>query len=65
MKTPPSNPEFERFTAAVSAVLKVKPSELKERMTNQRESGKRLPKGSASLSPAVSEVVRSVAIKPV
>jgi hypothetical protein len=59
MKKPPESPEFDRFTAALNAVLKVSPTELDKRETAQKERGKRLSKGSACLSPAASELLRS------
>ena len=59
MKTPPDTPEFTRFTAAVSDILKVSPDEMKTRIEAHKESGKRLSKGSASLSPAASAKLRS------
>ncbi len=59
MKTPPATPEFARFTSAVADILKVSPREMKIRMEAQKESGKRLSKGSASLSPRVAAKLRS------
>ena len=57
MKTPPSNPEFARFTIATRDILKVSPEQMKERDSDQKDSGKRLSKGSACLSPAASELL--------
>jgi hypothetical protein len=59
MKTPPATPEFARFTAAVSDILKVSKSEMNMRIEAHRESGKRLSKGSSSLAPAVAAKLRS------
>jgi hypothetical protein len=50
MKTPPANPEFTRFTAALREVLKVSPEEIEQREEAHKESGKRLSKGSACLA---------------
>jgi hypothetical protein len=58
MKTPPDTPEFARFTTAVSDILKVSKTEMHTRMEAHRESGKRLSKGSSSLSPAVASKLR-------
>jgi hypothetical protein len=58
MKPAPKTPEFDRFTAAVSDVLKISKSELQRRIETQKESGKRLSKG-ASLGSAASSKVRS------
>lgn len=44
MKTPPSNPEFERFTDAMRSLMKVSKTEISERMKAQR----RKPGASAS-----------------
>jgi hypothetical protein len=59
MKTPPANPEFSRFTTAMKDVLNISPNEMKAREAAHKESGKRLPKGSACLSPVASELLRS------
>jgi predicted Co/Zn/Cd cation transporter (cation efflux family) len=59
MKTPPATPEFAKFASAMRDILKVSPSEMKTRIDAHRESGKRLSKGSASLSPAVAAKLRS------
>lgn len=59
MKTPPSSPEFERFTAAVSQIVRVSPSEMQTQTAVKKQSGKRLSKGASSLSPAASEAIRS------
>jgi hypothetical protein len=59
MKTPPATPEFARFTTAVRDILKVSKPELQARMQAQKEIGKRLSKGSSSLSPAASAKLRS------
>jgi hypothetical protein len=64
MKTPPATPEFARFTTAVSDILKVSKTEMQTRMEAQRESGKRLSKGSSSLAPAASAKLRSSVSKP-
>ena len=64
MKTPPSNPEFTRFTAAVKDILKVSPSVMENREAAKKESGKRLPKGSACLDSDVSELLRASFAKP-
>jgi hypothetical protein len=58
MKTPPSTPEFSRFTLAVRDILKVSKGEMQTRMATQKESGKRLSKG-ASLGSAASSRIRS------
>jgi hypothetical protein len=58
MKTPPSNPEFARFTRAMRDIMKVSKGELQKRIEAQKESGKRLSKG-ASLGSAASSKVRS------
>jgi hypothetical protein len=59
MKTPPDTPEFARFTAAMRDILKVSKSEIEKRMETQKESGKRLSKGSSSLGSAASSKIRS------
>jgi hypothetical protein len=59
MKTPPSGPEFSRFTSAMRDILKVSKSEMENRIEAQKESGKRLSKGSSSLGSAASSKVRS------
>jgi hypothetical protein len=59
MKTPPDTPEFARFTTAVRDILKVSKGEMQTRMDAHRESGKRLSKGSSSLSPAAALKIRS------
>jgi len=64
MKPPPVTPEFAKFTSALRDILKVKPDELRTRTAAKKESGKRLSKASASLDPAVSEVLRSATSKP-
>jgi len=58
MKTPPTTPEFARFTNAVRDVLKVSKGEMKTRIEAHKESGKRLSKG-ASLGSAASSKIRS------
>jgi hypothetical protein len=58
MKKPPSNLEFERFSSALSDILKVSKGEMQERTESHKESGKRLSKG-ASLAPGVSAKIRS------
>jgi hypothetical protein len=59
MKKPPSTPEFARFTTAMRDILKVSKGEMETRIEAQRESGKRLSKGSSSLGSAVSSKIRS------
>jgi hypothetical protein len=59
MKTPPDTPEFSRFTTAMRDILKVSKSEMQTRIDTQKESGKRLSKGSSSLGSAASSKVRS------
>jgi hypothetical protein len=59
MKIPPDTPEFARFTSAVRDILKVSKGEMQTRIEAQKESGKRLSKGSSSLSPAVAAKLRS------
>ena len=59
MRKPPKNPEFDRFYAALKTVLSVSPEEMQRRIEAQKETGKRLPKGSASLDPAVAAKLRS------
>jgi hypothetical protein len=59
MKTPPDTPEFANFTTAMRDILKVSKSEMQTRIEAHKESGKRLSKGSASLSPAVAAKLRS------
>ncbi len=59
MKTPPNTPEFARFTSAVQDILKVSKNEMQSRIEAHKESGKRLPKGSASLGSAASAKLRS------
>jgi hypothetical protein len=58
MRTPPKNAEFSRFTAAVRDILKVSKSEMRRRIEEQKENGKRLSKG-ASLGSAASSKIRS------
>jgi hypothetical protein len=58
MKTPPTTPEFARFTAAVRDVLKVSKREMETRMEAHKRTGKRLSKG-ASLGSAASSKIRS------
>ena len=59
MKRPPVNPEFARFTTAVSDILKVSKDEMQARIEAHKESGKRLPKGSSSLDSAAAAKLRS------
>jgi hypothetical protein len=59
MKTPPDTPEFARFTNAVRDILKVSKGEMRTLIDAQKESGKRLSKGSSSLGSAASSKVRS------
>ncbi len=59
MKTPPATPEFSRFTTAMRDILKVSKSEMETRIEAQKESGKRLSKGSSSLGFAASSKIRS------
>lgn len=59
MKTPPDTPEFARFTTAVRDILKVSKGEMQARIEAHKESGKRLSKGSSSLSSAVAAKLRS------
>jgi hypothetical protein len=59
MKTPPDTQEFSRFTTAMRDILKVSKGEMEKRMERQRESGKRLSKGSSSLGSAASSKIRS------
>ncbi len=59
MKTPPTTPEFARFTTAMQDILKVSKDEMRMRIEAHKESGKRLSKGSSSLSPAASSKIRS------
>jgi hypothetical protein len=59
MKVPPATPEFTRFTEAVRDILKVSKGDMQARMEAHRESGKRLSKGSSSLSPRVAAKLRS------
>jgi hypothetical protein len=59
MKTPPATPEFDRFTVAVRDILSVSKGEMQTRIEAHRESGKRLSRGSSSLSPAASAKLRS------
>jgi hypothetical protein len=59
MKPPPSTPDFTRFTTAMRDILKVSKSEMQTRMEAQKESGKRLSKGSSSLGSGASSKVRS------
>jgi hypothetical protein len=59
MKRPPASPEFSRFTAAVKDILKVSKGEMQTRIEAHKESGKRLPKGSASLDSAAAAKIRS------
>jgi len=59
MKPPPISPEFTRFSAAMSDVLKVSPKEIRAREAAHKESGKRMSKGSACLSPAASAKLRA------
>jgi hypothetical protein len=63
MKTPPATPDFTRFTAAVSDILKVSKGEMQTRIEAHKGTGKRLSKGS-SLAPAASSKVRSSFGKP-
>jgi hypothetical protein len=58
MKTPPTSPEFARFAAAMKDVLKVSPKEIQKLEAVHKESGKRLSKGSACLSPAASKLIQ-------
>jgi hypothetical protein len=58
MKTPPTTPEFARFTNAMRDILKVSKSEMQKRIETQKETGKRLSKG-ASLDSAASSKIRS------
>jgi hypothetical protein len=50
MKTPPSSPEFAKFTSAIRDLLKVSPKEIRAREDEHKEAGKRIVKGSACLS---------------
>jgi hypothetical protein len=59
MKTPPDTPEFTRFATAMRDILRVSKVEMRTRIETQKESGKRLSKGSASLAPAASAKIRS------
>jgi hypothetical protein len=59
MKTPPDTPEFAKFATAVQDILKVSKGEMRTRIEAQKESGKRLSKGSASLGSAASAKIRS------
>jgi len=59
MKTPPATPEFAHFTSAMRDILKVSPDEMKRRIEAHKKSGKRLSKGSSSLSPRVAAKLRS------
>ena len=59
MKKPPSTPEFSRFTVAMRDILKVSKGEMEARMDAQKESGKRLSKGSSSLGSVASSKIRS------
>jgi hypothetical protein len=59
MKTPPATPEFDTFTAALRGILKVSPEDMKTRIADHKETGKRLSKGSASLDSAASAALRS------
>jgi hypothetical protein len=59
MKTPPDTPEFARFTSALTDILKVSKSEMRTRIEEHKESGKRLSKGSSSLGAAASSRIRS------
>jgi len=63
MKTPPTTPEFARFTAAVRDIIGVSKSEMRTRIEAHKESGKRLSKGTSSLSPAVGAKLRSAVSK--
>jgi hypothetical protein len=51
MKTPPNNPEFQRFTEGLKQILKVSKPELAARIAAHKQSGKRLSKPSASRVP--------------
>ena len=59
MKTPPATPEFARFTSAVRDILTVSKSEMQTRIEAHKQSGKRLSKGSSSLSPRAVAKLRS------
>jgi hypothetical protein len=59
MKVPPDTPEFSRFTNAVRDILKVSKGEMRTRIDAQKQSGKRLSKGSSSLGAAASSKIRS------
>jgi len=59
MKRSPENPEFSRFTIALQDVLSVSKEEMTKRMEEQKEKGKRLSKGSASLGSAASAKIRA------
>jgi hypothetical protein len=59
MKRPPNTPEFARFSAALGDILKVSPTEMHTRIETQKQSGKRLAKGSASLGAAASSKIRA------
>jgi hypothetical protein len=59
MKTPPTTPEFARFTAAMRDILRVSKDEMQTRIEAQKESGRRLSKGSSSLGSAASSKIRS------
>lgn len=59
MKTPPNTPEFSRLTCALQDILKVSKNDMQLRIEAQKESGKRLSKGSASLGSAASSKIRS------
>jgi len=59
MKTPPATPEFARFTDAVRDILKVSKPEMQSRIDAHKQTGRRLSKGSSSLSPRVAAKLRS------
>jgi hypothetical protein len=59
MKRPPNNVEFKRFTNALGEILKVSKAEIETRIETQKQTGKRLPKGSASLGSAAADKIRS------
>jgi len=63
MKTPPATPEFARFTQAVTDILKVSKSDMEGRMEAHKASGKRLSKGTSSLSPRAASKLRSAVSK--
>jgi hypothetical protein len=59
MKKPPQNEEFGRFTSALQDILKVSKPEMRRRIEEQKEKGKRFPKGSASLEAGASAKIRA------